>query len=217
MESNEYLFDPGEVAKSALSLGAYKRPSEYAVQFKYPSIGYIEGSRFEPRRWKSNYPVPAFENATDRDAFWGAKIVASFTDDQITAAVESGRYTDPEARQFLIETLRQRRNRIADYWFRRVAPMDRFVLGPAGLTFDDLALRSGRDNAPNVRYRMSIRSDFRVDVATEFAPGKPIPIPFGELPVEVRITRQSPNWPELGVSVLVAKVDGVPAVIGIRR
>jgi len=217
MHGHEYHFDTGEVMKSGLSLGIYRRPGECPARVLYPSIGYIEGFELEPQNWKPNYPVAAFENLTDRDAYWSAKIVAAFTDEQIAAAVDSGQYSNPEARRFLIDKLIQRRNRIADYWFRRVAPLDRFEVDARGLRFDDLAVLSGRDKAGNVRYRLEVRSEYASEVPTEFRPGAPVQILLTDSPVEARITRFSPGWPEQSVLVYLARVEGIPTVVGIRR
>src|SRR5262245_42893089 len=86
-------------------------------QIQYPSIGYIEGATFEPMDWRSNSPNPAFENMTKRDGYWAAKIVASFTNEQIEAAVRAGQYSDPEAERALVQIMEQRRDRIADIGF----------------------------------------------------------------------------------------------------
>ncbi len=51
-----------------------------ATRVRYPSLGYMENDLFKPHKWKPMYPVPAFENLTRRDAFWGAQIVTSFSE-----------------------------------------------------------------------------------------------------------------------------------------
>jgi hypothetical protein len=53
---------------------------------------------------------------TDRDGYWGAKIVASFSDEQIAAAV--AKYEDPRARDYVVRTL-TRRDKIVRHWFER--------------------------------------------------------------------------------------------------
>jgi hypothetical protein len=45
---------------------------------------------FEPQNWRPEYPNPAFLNATDDDAFWAAKAVMAFSDDDIRAIVNTG-------------------------------------------------------------------------------------------------------------------------------
>ena len=146
-ESNEYFFDTGEILKSAFTLGLHHRDDTRKVEIPYPSIGNISGKTFQPNHWKPHWPIPPFQNMTERDAFWGAKIVSSFTDDHIAAAVRAGQFSNPAAERALIEILKERRNRTVDYWFRRVAPLDRFRWDGQGLAFDDLAIRAARDHA----------------------------------------------------------------------
>jgi len=45
---------------------------------------------------KPNYPNPAFQNATHRDLYWGAKIVMSFTDEITDQVVHEARYSRRE-------------------------------------------------------------------------------------------------------------------------
>jgi hypothetical protein len=69
--------------------------------------------------------------------------VASFSDGQIAAAVDAGDYDDPRARTFLVRCLIERRDKIARYWFDRVAPLDFFAVEGQVLRFHDLAQEIG--------------------------------------------------------------------------
>ena len=51
-----------------------------------PSVGRVESKAFDPAQWKPEYPNPAFDNMRPDDAFWGARIVAAFSDEAIRAA-----------------------------------------------------------------------------------------------------------------------------------
>ena len=105
------------------------------------------------------YPAPPFESVTDRDAFWGARIVTSFTDAQIAAAVEADLLSDPDAAAALLEFLIQRRDRIGQFWFARVNLLDRFGIDGQMLSFADLAVERGYTGAPPAtRYELSIRT-----------------------------------------------------------
>jgi hypothetical protein len=77
------------------------------------------------------------------DGFWGAKQVASFTDDEIRTLVQTGEYSDPRATEWVAECLIKRRDKIADAWFSQVLPLDRLRLLDGKLAFDDLARGSG--------------------------------------------------------------------------
>ena len=83
--------------------------------------------RFDPREWHPIYPNSAFANLTTRDAYWAAKIVSAFTDDDIRVMVEQGRYQDPRAVDWLVTHLGRRRDIIARTWFDAIAPLDFWV------------------------------------------------------------------------------------------
>src|SRR5687767_5692301 len=58
----------------------------------------------------------------------------------LQAAVEAGRFTDPRAAQYLVDTLVERQRVTARYWFSQVAPLDNFTIERDALCFDDLVL-----------------------------------------------------------------------------
>jgi hypothetical protein len=93
---------------------------------------------FEPLSWKSNYPNPAFLMMDDADAFWAAKQVAAFNDDEIRAIVQTGEYSDPRAAKWIADCLIERREKIKQAWFSRVLPVDRFRITDGKLAFDNL-------------------------------------------------------------------------------
>jgi len=112
----EYFFDYGVQARQLVTLGLAPFAWEGAVDPGLPSIGYIESANFDPARWRPFYPNPAFDERTERDLRWGARIVAGFTDEHIRAAVSRGRYSDPAAAAYLERVLRERRDRIVARW-----------------------------------------------------------------------------------------------------
>jgi hypothetical protein len=97
---------------------------------------------------------------TNLDAFWAAKIVMSFTDRQIRAAVEMGGLTDKAAEDYLARTIIERRDKIGRHWFAQVNPLDRFsITGPAGdrkLEFEDFELSAGLANAGETSYQCQL-------------------------------------------------------------
>ena len=139
------IADLRDAIVSFFTLGLKTWPYEYAQAFKYNSIGYFESELFHPNKFDPIYPNPAFENMSDRDAYWGAKIVMAFSDDDITELVRAGQYSDPAAERFMIKTLIERRDKIGRYWFGRVNPLDNFKLAHLGkivrINFEDLAVK----------------------------------------------------------------------------
>lgn len=160
---NEYLLDMLEVQKSLLSLGLY-RPAwkGSSTNVPYPSAGFLESEILDPGRWRPNYPVLPFENMTLQDAFWGARLVLSFTDEQIRAAVGTGEFSDPRAAEFLANVLIQRRDKVARHWLRRVNPLDHFAVfsnpeGAPDLRFEDLEVRHAFLPASERSYNYTVR------------------------------------------------------------
>ena len=153
----EYSFDIGWITRRLVTLGFVTEPWRRANQETgIPSVGNFESEVFKPEDYKSRLPHPAFREMTDRDGYWGAKIVASFSDAQIEAAVDAARYDDPRARDFLVRNLIVRRDKIARHWFGRVAPLDYFCVKDGALCFRDLAVDVGLSQARS--YEIEVES-----------------------------------------------------------
>jgi hypothetical protein len=143
-EGYEHAVDLGWTSLRFVSLGFVEEPWRRAKQDTgIPSIGIYESAVYEPQKFRSLVPHPAFRLMTDRDGYWGAKIVASFSDAQIAAAVQSAHYDDPRTSVYLVHNLIVRRDKIASYWFGRVAPLDFFDVQEGALRFHDLAVDIG--------------------------------------------------------------------------
>lgn len=112
----EYFFDWGVQARQLATLGLSPFAWEDAADPQLPSIGYFESANFDPASWRPYYPNPAFDERTERDLRWGARVVAGFTDAHLEAAVARGRYSDPRAAAYLVRVLAERRDRIVARW-----------------------------------------------------------------------------------------------------
>ena len=149
---NEYFVDFRYIVPSVLGLGLYRKAWEDAKPIHFPSIGYLESDVFSPRRWVTNYPNPAFQRCTNRDGYWGAKIAMAFSDADLAAIVKTGHLNDKKAEERLIQLLIARRDKVGDYWFRRINPLDRFWIDRRGLHFEDLAIVGNLATEAETRY-----------------------------------------------------------------
>ena len=139
---NEYQFDAGAILLRTLTLGAYERPWQDIEDDDYPSsIGYYSVDNYFPEDWRSNSVNTAIINRTARDGYWGAKLVMSFTDAHLDAAVAAGQYSDPAAVAYLLRGLKARRDATGMHWFRQVSPLDSPRVESGALAFDDLWIR----------------------------------------------------------------------------
>ena len=149
---NEYVLAPRTIGRSIVSLGLYRKAWEEPLPIKYPELGYFENETFRPGKWVPSYPNPAFERCTSRDGYWGAKIIMSFSDEEIAAMVETGRYSNPGAAAELTRLLSERRDMIGRYWFGRVNPLDHFAIDGDEVHFEDLAIERKLESASGTRY-----------------------------------------------------------------
>lgn len=130
--------------KRLMTLGFVEEPWRKSRQATgIPSVGNFESREFHPAGWRPLQEVVPFRKMTPRDGYWGAKLVASFSDTQIAAAIDAAHYEDPRATEYLLPALIERREKVARYWFDRVAPLDFFHVENGALVFRDLALDLG--------------------------------------------------------------------------
>lgn len=140
----EYRVDWGWIGRRLVTLGFAIEPWRHARQETgIPSVGNFESAAYQPDKFKSSMAHPAFVKRTSRDSYWGAKLVASFSDAQIAAAIDAAGYEDARAKPVLLSLLTARRDKLARFWFDRVAPVDFFHVDGSTLRFRDLAVDRG--------------------------------------------------------------------------
>ena len=180
---NEYQFDGGAMFLRTFTLGAYERPWQGFEEGPYPpSIGYYSVDNYNPADWRSNMVNSALINRTPADGYWGTKLVMSFTDEQLDAAVAAGQYSDPAAAAYLLRSLRERRDATGRYWFSQVSPLDAPRVEGGSLAFDDLWIRHFGGPA-SYRWRFdwdAADPDLEVGGTTN-APAIPLPLPEGRI------------------------------------
>ena len=138
---NEYLWEPGPTFKTLFSFGLWVRPWIRVDYPYFPSIGNFEADFFQPEKWKPEYPNQAFLRMTDEDAFWAARIVMAFTDEQIRGIVKTGQLTDPKAEAYLTQCLIKRRDKVGRYWLNQLNPLEEFRIEDGALLFDNAAVK----------------------------------------------------------------------------
>lgn len=139
--SGNYLFSWKESSAEFLSLGLYVPRWARAHYPDIPAVGRFESEVFNPETWVPEYRNPAFKNRLPDDAFWAAKQVMAFTDEQIRAIVKTGQYSDPRAEDWITKCLIERRDKIGKAFFAKVLPLDGFEVRDGRLEFIDLVAR----------------------------------------------------------------------------
>lgn len=86
----------------------------------------------------------------------------AWRDRHLRALVKSARFSNPEAEDFLLSVLKERRDKIGRYWFNKVNPLENFILnqeedlGGLEVTFEDLAVTYELEPDATTLYRMEI-------------------------------------------------------------
>jgi hypothetical protein len=138
---NEYMWEAAPTFASIFSLGIWLRPWVSVKYPDFPSIGRFEGDFYRPERWKPEYPNAAFRNMDREDAFWAARLMMMFSDQDIRDVVAAGMLSDERAASYLAGTLIKRRDKTGNHWLQQVSSLDNFqVLGDA-LVFEDLLVK----------------------------------------------------------------------------
>ena len=141
---NEFLWDSRPTFVTMLTLGFYVRPWIKVDYPEMPSVGRFESSYFNPQNWKPEYPNTAFANARSEDLFWGARILAAIPDEGVRAVVATARYSDPNATDYLVKTLVERKAKVLAAWLNVTNPIVNVALDGAGaLTFDNASEKAG--------------------------------------------------------------------------
>lgn len=231
-----YLVDPRYMALNLVSLGMNVNNWEDVneqVYIRDPSVGYFRADVFKPGRWVSAHPLPAYENMTLRDAFWGARLVMSFSDEDIRAIVETGRFSDPGAEDYVAEILMKRRDKIGRYWFSRINPIDKFEVGTSGdkilLGFTDPGVRGDLYSAGETYYEYSVRvfdgktlvrehqtQTTRIPIDRDAISGQSTREPI-VLEYEIITRRKKNKTAEKSTFVYVLPGPGDPRIVGITR
>ncbi len=159
---HETDFDTAAALSNFFTLGLNVRDWEKAPEVEFPSVGRFSSVGFRPGKTAMNVLNPAFSMRTDLDGYWGAKLVMSFTDEQLQMVVQEGRLSDPAAEAFLLNILQQRRDMTGKYWFSRVNCLDNFTVHDLPgelqeLRFRDLGIESGFWLDKDTKYRCSLR------------------------------------------------------------
>jgi hypothetical protein len=162
-QQGEFPVEVGRSLRAFFSLGLYHRPFEdqrdewRTLTTEHPSIGYFPAETFDPDHFRTNRKLPTHVRMTDRDAYWGAKVVTAFTDAQIEAVVAAADLPAADA-AYATHALEVRRDIIGRRYLRAVAAVEEPASSPGGgeVCFQDLAIARGYARAAEARYRVEV-------------------------------------------------------------
>ncbi len=221
-----YVVDIPDMLRSLFTLGTARRSWVDRHAPKLRGVGLFEAATFDPGEWKPDYPAyTPFLTADRIDKFWAAKILMRFTRSQLHAIVETGRYSDPRAVEYVTDTLVARQRATGAHWFARVNPLDRFAASSEQLCFDDLSVVYGFAPANTTSYLAESYDRDGRDVGAVRGGGHltgracvPLVLAGGDGYTIVRIETTRPDF--TGATFVHIGRDpgtGAPRVIGIWR
>jgi hypothetical protein len=173
-QDGQYVLEVGRTLAALFSLGLYHRPfQDQRVAYEtmnrtYRAVGYLPAEDFDPDAFRANRKNPAFMRLTERDGYWGAKIVTSFSNERIDALVAAAELTEPDA-SYLRHALAVRRDIIGRRYLRAVAAVEDPAISDDGaaVCFRDLAIERGAAAAGEVSYQVQV-SDGRGGVLSQY-------------------------------------------------
>jgi hypothetical protein len=185
-----------------------------------PAAGNFTATGFDPLTWKPNYPNPAFLEMTPEDAYWGAKRVMSFSNEDIRAIVGEGLFSNRKATDYITNVLIARRDLIGKAWFSWVAPLEDFTIVEGRLHYTDLGPKYGLLPAENYKYSWFSLNDesgsivMPPDGGTNAVPPSLASLAEGNIIV---CTLTNAKQPRRSVAVIFRKQDNQWKLIGIKR
>lgn len=160
---HEMIFDFPALASNLMYLGLKVQSWESSGQVRFPSVGRFDDDSYLPGKSRTNYYFPAFMNITNLDGYWGAKLVMSFSDEQLAAVIDQAGYSNDEAASYLLKTLISRRDLTGRHWFSRTNPLDRFHFqkdrGNWSIRFVDLGIFYKLWSGKKTQYRYNVSID----------------------------------------------------------
>ena len=161
---HSYYMDASLVMADSFTFGTIARPWEDAqISELAPAFGYFDVEHFDPVRWKTGFPNPAFARMQDEDGAWMARILAQLTDEHIRAMLDESQLSDAAQDQELFRTLLGRRDKLLGHYLTVRSPLTGFETRGtdtgAQLCFEDLALQTGVTDRRLVRYESRMYFD----------------------------------------------------------
>jgi len=223
----EFGLDVFPMLGRLFALGFHEDPWVYVQRPEgLAEVGLFEANYFDPAKWKPDLPNSMMANLNKADGYWAAKIVSAFTDQQLRLIVKQGRYQNPMAEDYLVETLALRRDKIVRHWFSFTTPLDFFINGDGGVYFRDLGVNWCSNNGENAKYRYRLqdvnsdrdyqakgqwRETIETFVSLDEAPGGNVDCQF--LAIEVQVNRGL-GWSS---SVTAYRAYASGRIVGLER
>ncbi|MGD8330217.1 MAG: hypothetical protein PVJ49_12335 [Acidobacteriota bacterium] len=137
-DGNAYRFDLDEALRNIASMGVTQPWWAKGDYPNVPGVGRFGGEVFEADEWTADTHFVTWADRLPDDLYWGAKLVMSFSDEEVRTIVDQGGYSDPRTSQWIAQALIERRDKVGRAFFSQVLPLDNFRIENGKVAFDDL-------------------------------------------------------------------------------
>lgn len=158
---SEPFVDYGRSLRALVSLGLYQRSwqedreEQRTASARRPRVGWLVAEGWDPATFRTTRPIWAHQRMTPADAYFGAKLVTSFSDAQLHAAVAQGGYSPGDAHH-LEHALAWRRDAMGRRYLTAVTALEHPTTDGTRLCFTDVAITRGYLDARHTTYRVSV-------------------------------------------------------------
>jgi len=118
------LFSLNDILKNLFTIGFRIEGWEKVKPSPWRSVGSFESTFFKAKDWKETHPFESIRNSQPADNYWAAKIVGALTREHFEILVEKSGYPEPGAKDYMIQTLMERRHKILKYFLGPVTPIE---------------------------------------------------------------------------------------------
>ncbi len=190
-----HIFSFSDLFRNLYTLGLQAQAWESLQYTPWKSVGAFEAEYFHPAQWKETYPFAPIQHALPDDNYWAAKVLAALNEQQLKALIDAADYPEDGAADYILKVLLKRRQKIIDYYFSRVSPLEWKAWQGDTLVVEDLG-RQFLSHCPETQYLVEFRDDRGKRVAgpllLQGQNGQiniPLSLPEKYLRVDVRVIR----------------------------
>ena len=151
-----HLFSISDILGNLLTAGFVEKKWEKVRLTEWPSVGAFEADLFDPLEWKETMPFDPIRQSQPADRYWAAKILLALRDDHLSALVRAAGYPDAGAEDYMIETLKKRRDKILLAFLEQVSPVEIAQISGNRIRFQDLSCQLDSLDCRGTRYHVQV-------------------------------------------------------------
>lgn len=134
----EYLFSIPDSTRKYLTLGIPVQRWENLKVAPSDPRGSFEAEAFDPAQWRATTQFMAIQKSQPDDDYWAAKIIAAVTREHLEKLFAATEHPDQDYVKDMIEILWKRREKVLNYAFSRVTPLESLGIKNGSLKLEDI-------------------------------------------------------------------------------